>query len=207
METISETVVIHVDPTCPFAWITSEWLREVEGRGEGTTAVLVERRLMSLSAVNEGRELEPWYRDYNDRAWRPARVAAALLASGDADAWPAFYAAFGRRRHVEGLRDDTANLTRTLDELGLPAGLAAAADGDAHDDDLRRRTAEACDRRAGLEGTPMLHLSGRPFFGPVLTAVPRGDDARRLWDAVRALAAVPGFAELRTVRDEHLRTA
>ena len=101
-----------------------------------------------------------------------------------------------------------AFLRRRLASVGLvTAGLAAAADGDAHDDDLRRRTAEACDRLAGLEGTPMLHLSGRPFFGPVLTAVPRGDDARRLWDAVRALAAVPGFAELRTVRDEHLRTA
>lgn len=199
--------MLHVDPTCPFAWITSEWLREVEQQRAAGLSVVVERRLMSLSAVNEDRALDPWYRDYNDRAWRPARVASALLASPDAGAWQEFYAGFGRRRHVEGLRDDDENLRLTIEELGLPPGLALAADDPHHDDDLRRRTGSACDAGAGLEGTPMLHVDGRPCFGPVLTAVPRGMAAARLWDAVGTLVGTPAFAELRTVRGDDLRTS
>lgn len=196
-------VGVYVDPTCPFAWITSEWLAEVE-RERG---VRLERRLMSLSAVNEGRELDDWYRAYNDGAWRPARVAAALLASPDADRWPELYDTFGHRRHVDGLRDDTTNLARTIAELGLQADLAAAADDPRWDDDLRARTREACRSDGGVDGTPMLHLNGKVYFGPVLTAVPRGEAAARLWDAVDVLATTDGFAEVRGVRDEDLHTS
>lgn len=193
---------VYLDPTCPFAWIASRWLHEVAT----TTGLRVRRELMSLSVVNEGRELDEWYRDYNERAWRPARVAAALLASSDAHRWPDFYEAFGRRRHIDGLRDDARNITLTLDELGLPAGLADAAEDEGWDDDLRRRTATAT---APLSegGTPALHIGGRGFFGPVLTAVPRGDDAVRLWEAVSILATTEAFSEIKGARHEQLQTS
>jgi hypothetical protein len=193
---------VYVDPTCPFAWITSRWLNEVATK----TGLQIQRELMSLSVVNEGRELDEWYRDYNERAWRPARVAAALLASPQAHRWPDFYEAFGRRRHIEGLRDDTSNLTLTLDELGLPAGLADAAEDEDWDNDLRRRTATAMAPLSGDGGTPALHIGGRGFFGPVLTAVPRGDDAVRLWEAVSILATTDAFSEIKGPRDEQLQT-
>jgi hypothetical protein len=193
---------VFVDPTCPFAWITSRWLGEVAGE----TGLPVRRELMSLSVVNEGRELDAWYRDYNDRAWRPARVAAALLASPCADRWPAFYEAFGQRRHVDGLRDDTRNVALTLAELDLPAWLAEAADDPGWDSDLRRRTALATAPLTGDGGTPIVHVGGHGFFGPVLTAVPRGEAAVRLWHAVAALATLPAFSEIKGSRDEQLQT-
>lgn len=195
-------VVIYVDPTCPFAWITSEWLAEVEQHGVG-----VRRELMSLSVVNEGRELDDWYREYNEGAWRPARVAAALLESPAAARWPAFYATFGRRRHIEGLRDDRANLVRTLHELQLPEQLIEAAEDADLDDALRRRTATAVATLGDDGGTPIVHVGDRAFFGPVLTAVPRGEEALRLWQGLRTLAGTPAFSEIKGVRDEELHTS
>lgn len=203
MESMPHEVTVYVDPTCPFAWITSQWLGEVRH----LTGLSVRRELMSLSVVNEGRALSGWYRDYNEQAWRPARVAAAVLASDGAQPWARFYAGFGRRRHVEGLRDDTANLTRTLAELQLPAALAAAAEDPSWDEDLRRRTTTGCAPLGAEGGTPVVHLAGRAFFGPVLTAIPRAEAAVRLWDAVVALAGTPAFSELKGARDEQLHTS
>lgn len=205
METneVLPAATIFVDPTCPFAWITSSWLAEVEAH----SGLPVHRELMSLSVINEGRDLDAWYRDYNDRAWRPARVAAALLASPHADRWPGFYQVFGHRRHVDGRRDDALNITLTLDELGIPADLAAAAEDSSWDEDLRIRTKAATAPLADDGGTPALHIADRGFFGPVLTAVPRGDDALRLWQAVWTLATTPSFSEIKGRRDDQLHTS
>jgi hypothetical protein len=203
METKSDAVTAFLDPTCPFAWITSRWLGEVER----ATGVTVRRELMSLSAVNEGRELDDWYRDYNERAWRPARVAAALLASAGADRWPEFYDAFGTRRHIDGLRDDTRNLALTVNALGLPSQLVDAAEDPSWDTDLRRRTATAVAPLKDAGGTPVLHVAGRGFFGPVLTAVPRAEHAVRLWEAVATLATTTGFSEIKGARDNELRAS
>jgi hypothetical protein len=182
-----------VDPTCPFAWITSQWLAEVGIQ----TRLRVNLRLMSLSVVNEGRNLEDWYRQYNDRAWRPARVAAALLASERRTRWPDFYRTFGHRRHVLRIRDDDPNLIATLKELDLPPALAAAADDPTWDGDLRERTQQAVGPLRTDGGTPLLHLDG----------IPRGPAAVKLWDAVRVLAATPNFAELKRGRAKELATA
>lgn len=196
-------VTAYLDPACPFAWITSSWLAEVETK----SGLAVRRELMSLSVVNEARELDAWYRDYNERAWRPARVAAALLASPHADLWPAFYEAFGHRRHVRGLRDDAQNVALTLHELGIPARLAHAAEDSSWDADLRNRTKAATAPLTGDGGTPILHIADRGFFGPVLTAVPRGDAAVRLWQAVSILAASPSFSEIKGAREDELHTS
>lgn len=177
------------------------WLAEVELHA----GVEVRRELMSLSAVNEGRELDAWYRDYNEGAWRPARVAAALLASAHAERWTDFYDRFGQRRHVGGLRDDAQNIELTLDELRLPLELAGAAEDSSWDSDLRARTKAATAPLTDDGGTPIVHVGDRGFFGPVLTDVPRGDDAVRLWHAVSTLATIPSFSELKGARDEHLQ--
>ncbi len=202
-EAAVRAATIFVDPTCPFAWITSQWLAEVEAQ----RGVQVTLELMSLSVVNKDRDLEPWYRDYNDRAWGPARVAAAILGTPrHAGAWARFYAAFGERRHVGGQRDDAENIARTLAELDLPPGLAEAAADPSWDADLGRRTAVATAPLAGDGGTPIVHVNGQAFFGPVLTEIPRGDAAVRLWQAVTVLAGTPGFSEIKGSRDGELRT-
>lgn len=133
------SVTVFVDPQCPFAWITYQWLRQAE-RGQ---AVEVTVELMSLACVNEHQDLDPDYRAYNDDSWAAARVSAALLASAEAHRWPDFYDAYGRRRHVEGLRDNPANIAASLRELGLPADLGNAARDPSWDADLRARTQEA----------------------------------------------------------------
>lgn len=196
-------VTIYVDPSCPFAWITSSWLGEVADR----TGLEVHCELMSLSVINEGRELDEWYRDFNERAWRPARVAAAVHAASDQKCWAEFYGLFGQRRHVEGLRDNVRNIELTLAELGLPTELARAAEDPTWDPDLRRRTSTATQPLGGDDGTPILHVAGRGFFGPVLTAVPRGDAAVRLWRAVKTLATEAAFSEIKGARDEQLQTS
>lgn len=195
------TVEVFVDPQCPFAWITSRWLLECAQH----TDLRVDVRLMSLACINEGRELDAWYREYNDDAWAAARVAAALLDSPRRDEWPRFYDTFGQRRHVDGVRDNVVNLTATVRELGLPDDLLAAAAEDGRDDDLRTRTREAVAGSGGDGGTPVVRIHGRSFFGPVLTSVPRGQDAVRLWRAVESMASTPGFSSISTERSDDLR--
>ncbi|PIE27614.1 MAG: disulfide bond formation protein DsbA [Micrococcales bacterium] len=198
-----QEVTVFVDPVCPFAWITQQWLAEVSHRAGVRVAV----ELMSLSAVNEGREADERYRELLAKAWRPVRVAAALCASSHSDRWPDLYEQMGRYRHVEGMRDEGEIIEGSLCALGLPAGLAAAADEDRWDDDLRRRTAVAQAPVGDDAGTPILHIGERGFFGPVLTAIPRGVEAVELWGAVSALVKHRAFSEIKGPRAQDLKTS
>ncbi len=134
-------------------------------------------------------------------------MAAALLASSHRAQWPAFYQAFGHRRHVDRLRDNSLNLSATLNELGLPLTMAAAADDACWDDDLRARTRAATATLGINGGTPLIRLKDSTFFGPVLDRIPRGAGAVALWEAVRVLAASRAFAEIKRRRAETLGTA
>jgi hypothetical protein len=193
-------VALFIDPSCPFAWITSRWLREVLTVRE----VRLDLGLVSLSVINEGRELEPWYREFNDRAWGPSRVAAAIMTDHGASALDAFYDAFGRRWHAQERRDLDPVLTEAVHEAGLPGTLAGEASAAERDAELRTWTARALEPVHEDVGTPVIHLAGRAFFGPVLTSVPRGEDAGRLFDAVCALIGEPRFCELKRGRTEDL---
>ena len=201
-------VILYVDPVCPFAWITSRWLAEVEAR----RPLRVECRVMSLSVLNEGRELEPWYREFNDRAWGPARVAAAVQQDHGAEAFRRFYEAFGRHHHVGGDRDQPRVLAAALAEAGFAAGLAAellrtsgAGEGSAAVDDVLRATHDEVRALVGEElGTPVLVVDGAAFFGPVATGIVRGEEAAELFDAVRVLGRCPDFTELKRGRTRAL---
>jgi len=195
-------VRLYVDPVCPFAWITSRWLREVTG----VRPVDAELRLMSLSVLNEHRELEDWYRAFNDRAWGPARVAA-VVQRDHPQAFSAFYDAFGQRRHPGAQRDDAALLAAALAEAGLPAQLADAAADTTLDPLLRAANAEVEALVGEESGTPVVVVDGAAFFGPVSTAILRGEDAGRVFDAVRTLAAHPDVTELKRARTRALSFA
>ena len=206
-EEVRDRVIVYVDPSCPFAWITSRWLAEVERLG----AIDLEVRLLSLSVVNEQRQLDAWYREFNDHAWGPARVMAATLATHGRVAGRRFYEAFGETFHValdtaDDLDRDAISASALVD-AGLPADLIAAATDATWDDTLRAITSAAIDS-VGLDvGVPVVAINGTISSGPVLSSVPRNEQAVALYDAMRTLAYEPGFMRMERARCGELQTA
>jgi hypothetical protein len=194
------TVEVFVDPSCPFAWITEQWLAEVDR----VRTIELGVRLLSLSVVNDRRDIDPWYRTFNDGAWAPARVMAAVERECGSSAARRFYEAFGHRFHAElGTSDDAdrVDVSRdALDRAGLPAHLLDAATDTGFDEHLRAQTARALES-VGLDvGVPLVVVDRVAASGPVLSRIPRGDDASRLFDAVVTLAREPGFVRLERQR-------
>lgn len=184
------------DPTCPWAWMSSRWMMEVQRVRE----VDVTWSVMSLSVLNEGRELPPDYRALMDRAWGPVRViTAAALEHGDEVIKP-LYDAMGTRIHPGGQQDFDAVVSASLEEVGLPAELARYAGEDTVDEALRRSHQRAMDLVGDQVGTPVVAVNGTAFFGPVVTPAPVGEAAGRLWDGCLLVASTPGFFEIKRTR-------
>jgi hypothetical protein len=193
-------VTLYIDPSCPFAWITSRWLLEVSRH----RPLDLRFQVMSLSVLNEGRELEPWYREFNDRAWGPARVAAAVQEGHGHQALSDFYTAIGTLIHTQQNKDHAVVVPAALVEAGLPAELAEQAGGTGFDPVLRA-THKQVQALVGEElGTPVIVFGDVAFFGPVCTSIPRGDAAVTLFDAVRLAASIPQFTELKRARTSPL---
>ena len=189
------------DPLCPWAWMTSRWMLEVERVRD----VEVHWNVMSLAVLNEGRELPEEYVELMRQAWAPVRlVIAAQRDHGDAVVLP-LYTAIGTRLHPGGRTDIEAVLAEALDECGLPAGLLQTARGDSVDEALRASHARGIGLVGEDVGTPVIAVPGPDgelvgFFGPVVTPAPKGEAAGRLWDGVLAVGTTPGFYELKRTR-------
>ena len=190
------------DPACPFAWITSRWLLEVERE----RPLDLRFHVMSLDLHNLGNELPDWYRDLVDRSVGPVRVAVACAERHGDKVLRDLYTAFGTRIHERRVEDFDTVIAESLAELGLPADLAAAAHDPSYDEAVRRsHEAGAEAESGGYVGTPTIHVDGTVWFGPVLSAVPRGERAAELFDSFRVLAAYPDFFELKRTRTGSLR--
>ena len=186
------------DPLCPWAWITSRWLLEVEK----VRRIAPTFRVMSLAYLNQDKDVPDEYRDFLKTAWQPVRViTAAAQSAGDEVVLP-LYTALGNRIHLEGRKAARALLEEALDEVGLPTSLADAMDSDASDDDVKKSHNLGMDLVGTEVGTPVVSVDGVAFFGPVVTPAPKGEDAGKLWDGVLLVAGTPGFFELKRTRDQ-----
>jgi 2-hydroxychromene-2-carboxylate isomerase len=193
-----DAVRMWFDPACPWAWMTSRWLMEVEQVRD----IEVSWQVMSLSVLNEKRDLSKGYRALMDRAWGPVRVLiAAREQHGDAVVKP-LYDAMGTRIHLRKIRNYDRVVAESLEEVGLPATLARAATQKKWDAALRR-SHKAGIRLVGDDvGTPVIAVGDTAFFGPVVTPAPKGEAAGRLWDGTLLVAATPGFYELKRSRTQ-----
>jgi protein-disulfide isomerase-like protein with CxxC motif len=184
------------DPICPWAWMASRWMLEVEQ----VRGVQVRWHVMSLSYLNEGRDLAEKYRAVMGESWGPVRVVVAAAAAHGEDVVLPLYTALGTRFHHEGRPKDRATIEEALAEVGLPTALADAMDTGEHDEALRKSHHAGMDQVGFEVGTPVISVEGVAFFGPVVSPVPRGEAAGLLWDGVRLVAGTDGFFELKRSR-------
>ena len=185
------------DPICPWAWITSRWLVEVAK----LRPVRPRWHVMSLSVLNEGKpDLSAGYAELLATGWGPVRVCvAAELKSGPEVLGP-LYTALGTRFHREKADQGRATIEAALAEAGLPTDLAGAMESTEYDDALRASHADGMDRVGYEVGTPVISVNGVSFFGPVVSPIPRGEAAARLWDGVMLVTMTGGFFELKRGR-------
>ena len=190
------TVDFWFDPLCPWAWLTSRWILEVEAVRPVKTVFHV----MSLSVLNAGRDLDEGYQKTMDQGWGPVRVALAVGQQYGQEQLAAFYTALGTRIHEDGQGLGRDTILDALGDVGLPPELADRADTGDHDDALRASHDAGMAAVGDDVGTPVIHVNGAAIFGPVFSPRPKGEEAGRMFDAAVTLTANPGFFELKRSR-------
>ncbi|MEV8623311.1 DsbA family protein [Streptomyces sp. NPDC051079] len=198
------TADFFFDPLCPWAWMTSRWMVEVEK----VRPVDVRWKVMSLAVLNENRldEVPTEYREMLEtQAWGPVRVVIAAQQLHGDEVVGKLYTALGTRFHNNGEGPTREAIVGALTDVGLPEELADYADQDTYDTELRASHKEGIEKVGQDVGTPVIAVPGADgdevaFFGPVVTPTPRGEAAARLWDGTLLVAATPGFYEIKRTR-------
>ena len=190
------------DPLCPFAWITSRTMLEVEQVRD----VSVTWHIMSLAYLNQDKaDLSEGYREFLKDAWGPVRVCQAVEQEYGQEKLAELYTELGTRKHTEGREKlDRSVVEEALEAIGVPTSLADAMDDPSYDDAIKKSHHLGMDQVGMDVGTPTIAIDGHAFFGPVLSKIARGEDAGKIWDGAVALSAFPYFYELKRTRDRDL---
>ncbi|MEU0376920.1 MULTISPECIES: mycothiol-dependent nitroreductase Rv2466c family protein [Streptomyces] len=193
------------DPLCPWAWMTSRWILEVEKVRD----IEVRWHVMSLAVLNEDKldDVPEEYRDKLVKAWGPVRVVIAAQQLHGDDVVGPLYTALGTRFHNNGEGPTREAIAGALKDVGLPEDLLEYADKDTYDTELRASHQEGIDKVGQEVGTPVIAVPGADgeqvaFFGPVVTPAPKGEDAAKLWDGTLLVASIPGFYEIKRTRTQ-----
>lgn len=191
-----QTVDFWYDVTCPYAWVTSRWIQEVED----VRPIEVNWRPMSLSILNEGRDISEDYAKAMKRAWVFARAVAAAVFGGHEELSGELYTELGVRIHNEGRRDAEQIIAEAYDALNLPPKLNERGQAGEFDDALKASHEAGIGLVGDDVGTPIVAFNDVAFFGPVITRIPRGEEAGEMFDGAVALAKYPYFYELKRSR-------
>ena len=200
---MTEQVTFWFDVSCPFAWQTSRWMKEVEKVRD----IEIEWVPMSLAVLNDGRDIPEDYAAMMEANWGPARVFAKVKEE-QAEKVDELYTTMGTMIHTGGEGGKKGHgaydeiIAKALDAVGLPEHFAEVANTSDCDDLLRGFHASAMDAVGDDVGTPVVALNGTAFFGPVITRVPEGEEAGKLFDHAVGLAEFPYFFELKRTRTE-----
>jgi len=188
------------DPLCPFAWIASRWILEVEQVRD----IEVNWHVMSLTYLNQDRDISESYREFLAPGWGPVRVLMAAQEHVGEQALLPLYTAMGERIHLQKSGISREMAVGALADAGLPAGLVDAWDDPTYDETIRKSHHQGMDQVGDEVGTPTIAIEGTAFFGPVLSKIPRGEEAGQLWDGCLAVAKVPYFSEIKRSRAHEL---
>ncbi len=200
---MAQSVTFWFDVSCPFCWLTSRWIKEVEKVRD----IEVEWVPMSLSVLNQGRDLPEAYARKMEANWGPARVFTKVKEEA-LEKIDELYTMMGTMIHTEGEGGKEGYgaydeiIGAALDACDLPPQFADVANSEAVDEQLRAYHQQAMDNVGDEVGTPVVKLGDTAFFGPVITRVPTGEEAGKLFDASVSLASYPYFFELKRSRTE-----
>jgi len=184
------------DPLCPFAWISSRWILEVQQVRD----IEITWHVMSLAYLNQDKDITDDYREVLRPAGGPVRVCMAAAAKHGDDVLLPLYTAMGNRIHIGGEKISRDLIAAAIAEVGLEPELVDAMDDSSYDDAVAKSHHLGMDQVGDDVGTPTIAFEGAAFFGPVLSKIPRGDEAGQLWDGCIAVAKVPYFYELKRSR-------
>lgn len=188
------------DPACPFAWITSRWILEVEKVRD----IQVTWHIMSLAYLNQDKDISDDYRAFLSTAWQPVRVCMAVEEQFGQEKLAEIYTALGTRRHVEKKDFTREVIEEALASIGLPTTLADAMDDSSYDEAIKKSHHLGMDQVGNEVGTPTIAFEGQAFFGPVISKAPKGEAAGRLWDGFVLVAEYPYVYELKRARTHEL---
>jgi protein-disulfide isomerase-like protein with CxxC motif len=193
---MTEHTDLWVDPLCPWAWLTSRWLLEAAKVRD----LQVDFHVMSLSVLNDGRDVSEQYKELLEKGWGPVRVLIAAEERHGNEVVEPLYSAMGTRHHVQGNKNWDEIIASALSDVGLEPELANAATSTDYDEALRKSHHAGMDPVGYDVGTPVIHVGEVAFFGPVVTPAPKGEAAGKLYDGVMLVASTPGFYELKRTR-------